>query len=184
MPRAPNFFLLGGGVARRRNRHADLHSCADSRCLGPEPELVIVINCHREIIGYCAGNDVSSRDIEGEYRLYLPQAKVYDGSCALGHGILLCDPLEIRNVPIGLKVERGSETVFEGETTTATLKRTLLDLAEICNTQTHSSHGVFLLDERVSALCLETNSLCNLMMSFPFKSVRWRSENRVASLRG
>ena len=57
----------------------------------PEPELTLVINAHREIVGYCAGNDVSSRDIEGENPLYLPQAKVYDGSCALGPGILLGD---------------------------------------------------------------------------------------------
>ncbi len=62
---------------------------ADSRWNVPEPELVIVINRHREIIGYTAGNDVSSRDIEGENPLYLPQAKIYDGACALGHGILL-----------------------------------------------------------------------------------------------
>ena len=52
--------------------------------------MVIVMNRHREIVGYCAGNDVSSRDIEGEIPLYLPQAKVYNGSSALGHGILLC----------------------------------------------------------------------------------------------
>jgi 2-dehydro-3-deoxy-D-arabinonate dehydratase len=64
----------------------------DSKWNVPEPELVLVINRHNEIVGYCAGNDVSSRDIEGENPLYLPQAKVYNGSCAVGHGILLCGP--------------------------------------------------------------------------------------------
>jgi len=68
---------------------------------------------YREIVGYCAGNDASSRDIEGENPLYLPQAKVYDGSCALGQGILLCEASEISSVPIRLKVQRASETVFE-----------------------------------------------------------------------
>ena len=55
----------------------------------PEPELALVLNRAGEIVGYAAGNDVSSRSIEGENPLYLPQAKVYDGSCALGPGILI-----------------------------------------------------------------------------------------------
>ena len=54
----------------------------------PEPELALVINAEGEIVGYTIGNDMSSRDIEGENPLYLPQAKVYDGSCALGPCIL------------------------------------------------------------------------------------------------
>jgi 2-dehydro-3-deoxy-D-arabinonate dehydratase len=111
----------------------------------PEPELVIVINRHREIVGYCAGNDVSSRDIEGENPLYLPQAKVYAGSCALGHSILLCGANEISHVPIRLQVERGGATLFEGETTTATMKRTLSELAEYLTLELDFPHGVFLM---------------------------------------
>jgi 2-dehydro-3-deoxy-D-arabinonate dehydratase len=118
---------------------------ADSRWNVPEPELVVVINRHGEIIGYCAGNDVSSRDIEGENPLYLPQAKIYNSSCALGYGILLCEPNEISNVPIRLKVQRGSETVFEGDATTATMKRTLLELAEYLTLELDFPHGVFLM---------------------------------------
>ena len=64
---------------------------ADSAWNVPEPELTLVVNAQREIVGFCVGNDVSSRDIEGENPLYLPQAKVYNGSCALGPGILLGD---------------------------------------------------------------------------------------------
>ena len=60
---------------------------ADSKWNVPEPELTLVINAAGEIVGYTVGNDVSSRDIEGENPLYLPQAKVYDGSCAVGPGI-------------------------------------------------------------------------------------------------
>jgi len=118
---------------------------ADSRWNVPEPELVIVVNRHREIVGYCAGNDVSSRDIEGENPLYLPQAKVYTGSCALGHGIVICEPAEISNIPIRLKIERGGTTVFAGETTSATMKRTLSELAEYLTRELDFPHGVFLM---------------------------------------
>ena len=59
----------------------------------PEPELTLVVNAAAEIVGYTIGNDVSSRDIEGENPLYLPQAKVYNGSCALGPGIQLTTPI-------------------------------------------------------------------------------------------
>lgn len=111
----------------------------------PEPELVAVINYHREIVGYCAGNDVSSRDIEGENPLYLPQAKVYNGSCALGHGIDLCDVNELNNVPIRIRIERGTETVFADETTTARMRRTPSELAEYLIQELDFPHGVFLM---------------------------------------
>ena len=118
---------------------------ADSRWNVPEPELVLVINRHREIVGYCAGNDVSSRDIEGENPLYLPQAKVYNGSCALGHGIVLSEAKAISDVPIRLSIERGGATVFAGEATTATMKRTLSELAAYLTCELDFPHGVFLM---------------------------------------
>src|SRR6266496_5142536 len=117
----------------------------DSHWNVPEPELVLVINGHRDIVGYCAGNDVSSRDIEGENPLYLPQAKVYNGSCALGHGILLCGPEEIKDIPIRLEIKRANETIFDGETTTATMKRTLSELVEYLTYELDFPHGVFLM---------------------------------------
>ena len=122
-----------------------IHIRSDSHWNVPEPELVLVINCYGEIVGYCAGNDVSSRDIEGENPLYLPQAKVYNGSCALGHGILLFKPEEIKAVPIHLKIERANETIFEGETTTATMKRTLSELVEYLTRELDFPNGVFLM---------------------------------------
>jgi 2-dehydro-3-deoxy-D-arabinonate dehydratase len=74
----------------------------DSRWSVPEPELTVVANSHGEIVGYCARNDVSSRDIEGENPLYVPQAKVYDGSCALGPGLVLAEPDELRDLAVRL----------------------------------------------------------------------------------
>lgn len=118
---------------------------ADSCWNVPEPELVIVLNRHREIVGYCAGNDVSSRDIEGENPLYLPQAKVYNGSCALGPGIWLCDAGEIVSVPVQMQIERDRKRIFEGETSTAAMKRTLPDLVEYLTRALDFPHGVFLM---------------------------------------
>jgi len=117
----------------------------DSRWNVPEPELVLVINRHREIVGYCAGNDVSSRDIEGENPLYLPQAKIYNGSCALGHGILLCEPGMIRDIPIRLKIQRANAMIFDGETSTSAMKRTLPEMVEFLTRELDFPQGVFLM---------------------------------------
>jgi 2-dehydro-3-deoxy-D-arabinonate dehydratase len=95
----------------------------DSRWNVPEPELVLAFNSRLEIVGYCAGNDVSSRDIEGANPLYLPQAKVYNGSCALGPKIALTGAAGLADLPINLTIKRASEIVFRGETSTASMKR-------------------------------------------------------------
>src|SRR5512136_987233 len=117
----------------------------DSHWNVPEPELVLVINCHREIVGYCAGNDVSSRDIEGENPLYLPQAKIYNGSCALGHGILLCEPGIIQNLPIRMEIRRADETIFNAEASTASMKRMMPELVEFLTRELDFPQGVFLM---------------------------------------
>jgi 2-dehydro-3-deoxy-D-arabinonate dehydratase len=117
----------------------------DSSWNVPEPELVLVINCHREIVGYCAGNDVSSRDIEGENPLYLPQAKIYNGSCALGHGILLCESGMVENLPIRMEIRRANETIFNGEASTASMKRMLPELVEFLTRELDFPQGVFLM---------------------------------------
>jgi 2-dehydro-3-deoxy-D-arabinonate dehydratase len=89
----------------------------------PEPELTLLINQHGSIIGYTAGNDMSSRDIEGENPLYLPQAKVYNGSCALGPCVLVnSDPLP-PSTSISLQILRNGLAAFSGTTTLAELKR-------------------------------------------------------------
>jgi 2-dehydro-3-deoxy-D-arabinonate dehydratase len=102
---------------------------ADSPWNAPEPELGLVLNAAGEIFGYVVGDDVSSRSIEGENPLYLPQAKVYDRSCALGPGIV---PAWVAPPPpfdISLRIQRGDAVAFEGSTSTASITRRFEDLA-------------------------------------------------------
>ena len=102
---------------------------ADSTWDVPEPELAVVVNAHAEIVGYTIGDDVSSRSIEGENPLYLPQAKLYHGACALGPGITpaweVPDPYDLA---IWMAIEREGEVIWEGETRTSGLKRRLEEL--------------------------------------------------------
>jgi 2-dehydro-3-deoxy-D-arabinonate dehydratase len=102
----------------------------DSRWNVPEPELTLVVNARHEVVGYCAGNDVSSRDIEGDNPLYLPQAKVYNRSCALGPGIVLGQVEGFRDLGIAAEVSRAGRVVFQGEARTSQMKRSLDGLVE------------------------------------------------------
>lgn len=133
---------LGWRVAGNR---APIRIRKDSHWNVPEPELVLVVNSSKEIVGYCAGNDMSSRDIEGENPLYLPQAKIYNGSCALGHGILICEPDAIQDIPIRLEVRRADETIFSGEANTSSMKRTLPELVDFLTRELDFPQGVFLM---------------------------------------
>src|SRR6201988_297339 len=118
----------------------------DARWSVPEPELVLVINRDAKIIGYTLGNDVSSRDIEGENPLYLPQAKVYDGSCSLGPTVTLAAALpSLPEVTIRLRITRGGSVVFEGETSLAAMARTFEDLVSWLGRETSFPDGVVLL---------------------------------------
>lgn len=117
----------------------------DSRWNVPEPELTLVINAAGEIVGFCAGNDVSSRDIEGANPLYLPQAKVYTGSCALGPGISLCDPKTMEDLAVDLTVLRAGQSLFEGATRTSQLKRRLQDLVDCLRFELDFPRGVLLM---------------------------------------
>lgn len=102
---------------------------ADTTWNVPEPELVLVINAAGEIVGYTVGNDMSSRDIEGENPLYLPQAKTYNGSCAVGPAIRLLSAADLADLPIQLEISRGGAVAFAGDTATSRMKRTFPDLA-------------------------------------------------------
>jgi 2-dehydro-3-deoxy-D-arabinonate dehydratase len=117
----------------------------DSHWNVPEPELTLVIDSRREIVGFCAGNDVSSRDIEGENPLYLPQAKVYNGSCALGPGILLGDVDRLRDLAIQVTVTRAGRAVFHGETRTLQMKRPFEELVEHLGRELDFPRGAFLM---------------------------------------
>ena len=95
---------------------------SDAKWSVPEPELTLLINPAGAIVGYTIGNDMSSRDIEGENPLYLPQAKVYDSSCALGPCILLSAPAATATQLSSWEIARQGKTVFKGNTTLAELK--------------------------------------------------------------
>jgi 2-dehydro-3-deoxy-D-arabinonate dehydratase len=103
---------------------------SDSRWNVPEPELTLAINSAGKIFGYTIGNDMSSRDIEGENPLYLPQAKVYDRSAALGPCLVVSDQLPAAATVIAIDVQRGGQSVFSGDTTLGQIKRPLASLAE------------------------------------------------------
>ncbi|MFL5807657.1 MAG: fumarylacetoacetate hydrolase family protein [Roseiflexaceae bacterium] len=102
---------------------------SDARWNVPEPELALVINQALELVGFTIGNDMSSRDIEGENPLYLPQAKVYGRCCALGPLIALrgalADPTDLT---IRLEIQRAGATIFSGEVSTSKIVRSYADL--------------------------------------------------------
>jgi 2-dehydro-3-deoxy-D-arabinonate dehydratase len=108
----------------------------------PEPEVVLVLNAWGEIVGYTAGNDMSARDIEGENPLYLPQAKVYEGACALGPAIRLDYP---ENLEVSLTIRRKERTVFSGEISTKAMKRSFAELASWLFRELAFPRGVLLM---------------------------------------
>lgn len=124
----PELFFKANGW-RVRGPGESIAVRADSGWDMAEPELGLVLAADGKIAGYVAGNDMSSRTIEGENPLYLPQAKVYEGACALGPVIVPVGAID-GPVPIRMAILRDGQTVFEGETSSARLKRTFADLAE------------------------------------------------------
>jgi 2-dehydro-3-deoxy-D-arabinonate dehydratase len=127
----PELFLKDAGRRRTVGPGGRIGIRSDSAWNVPEPELGLVIGERGALLGVTAGNDVSSRDIEGANPLYLPQAKVFAGACAIGPAILVPEnweqPFEIR-----LRIRDSAATLFEGETTTARMKRSFQELAEFC----------------------------------------------------
>lgn len=111
----------------------------------PEPELTLAINAGGEIFGYTVGNDVSSRSIEGENPLYLPQAKVYNGSCAIGPCLLLGRDALKEDAFIKLKIMRGREVMFNDSTDLGQLKRGLEELVEYLYRELDFSKGAMLM---------------------------------------
>ncbi len=117
----------------------------DSKWNVPEPELTLVINRHKKIIGYTIGNDMSSRDIEGENPLYLPQAKSYDQAAGLGPCILLSNEMLPPETEIRLVISRGGKEMFNGATTLAQLKRKPEELVEFLTREMSFPDGGFLM---------------------------------------
>jgi len=128
----------------------------DAKWNVPEPELALVLNSRGKVVGYTIGNDMSSRDIEGENLLYLPQAKIYDRSCAVGPFIEVgATEEEARTWSIELRIKRpsspgsgaagGEREVFRGETAVARIKRSFNELAEYLFRSQTFPHGAVLL---------------------------------------
>lgn len=95
----------------------------DSRWDVPEPELCVLSNRHAEVVAYSCGNDMSSRSIEGENPLYLPQAKVYDRSCSIGPAAVLAWEVDPSAARIGMRIDRRGESVFNGQAAISDLVR-------------------------------------------------------------
>jgi len=137
------FFKSGPEHVAGPGQH--VHIRRDAKWSVPEPELTVLLDGLGQIIGYTVGNDMSSRDIEGENPLYLPQAKVYDRSCALGPCILVAsEPLPV-TTPIHIEIARAGSRVFSGSTTLAELKRPIAELAEYLFLENSFPLGVFLM---------------------------------------
>jgi 2-dehydro-3-deoxy-D-arabinonate dehydratase len=117
----------------------------DSKWNVPEPELTLLVSPKGKILGYTVGNDMSSRDIEGENPLYLPQAKVYDGSCALGPGILVVNQPLPTTTAIHIEIRRGGSAVFSDSTTLESMKRDPADLVQYLFRENTFPDGCFLL---------------------------------------
>ena len=118
---------------------------ADSDWNVPEAELGLVLNQAGDVFGYVVGNDMSSRSIEGENPLYLPQAKVYDRSCALGHRIVPSWLAPQGPWPITMRIDRAGATVFFGETSTGSIARDIRELGQWLVAGLEFPRGVVLL---------------------------------------
>ncbi len=117
---------------------------ADSKWNVPEPELALAVDSRGRIFGYTVGNDMSSRDIEGENPLYLPQAKVYSRCCGLGPAIVVREPLPVET-EIRIEIDRGGARVFNGAINLDQMKRQLPELAEYLFRDNDFPAGCFLL---------------------------------------
>jgi 2-dehydro-3-deoxy-D-arabinonate dehydratase len=117
----------------------------DSTWNVPEPELTLVVSSSGNIIGYTAGNDMSSRSIEGENPLYLPQAKTYDGCAALGPGVFISDNPFDRNSKIYLQIIRNKQLVFEDNIAVSQMKRSFEELVKYIFLECSFPHGCLIM---------------------------------------
>ena len=137
--------LFFKATAERTRGHGDKVCIrSDSSWDVPEPELTLAINSDGKIFGYTVGNDMSSRSIEGENPLYLPQAKVYRGSCAVGP-CLVVGAAPAKEAMISVKITRSGEEVFSGSTEVSQIKRGFNELAEFLFRENEFPKGALLM---------------------------------------
>jgi 2-dehydro-3-deoxy-D-arabinonate dehydratase len=132
----PHRVVGPGGAVRIR---------ADSKWNVPEPELTLAINATGKIFGFTIGNDMSSRDIEGENPLYLPQAKSYHRAAAIGPCLIVTDTMPGPETVIAIEIRRGGAPVFSGETTVGQIKRPLASLADWLFRENSFPRGCYLM---------------------------------------
>ncbi len=138
------FFKATAG--RCQGHGGNLRIRTDATWNVPEPELALVLSPSGKIVGYTIGNDMSSRDIEGDNPLYLPQAKVYNQCCGLGPWITLAEAMPDRmSIGIQLEIQRHGETVFNGNTSVAQMARQFEDLVGWLLRDNDMPNGAFLL---------------------------------------
>ena len=142
-PRPELFFKATASRVRGPGDVINIRS--DSTWDVPEPELAVVCNRWMEVVGYTIGNDMSSRSIEGENTLYLPQAKVFDGCCALGPAVALAWDYSPDDRRIGLEINRAGSVVYAGETSTSAMRRKVPELLEYLGRDQSFAHGCVLL---------------------------------------
>jgi 2-dehydro-3-deoxy-D-arabinonate dehydratase len=124
----PELFYKGA-ASRVSGHNGPIRIRRDASWNVPEPEIAVLVAAHGGIAGYTVGNDVSSRDIEGENPLYLPQAKIYRQSCALGPVVWLTDePAPVFDIAI--TIQRRGRVVYEGKIATSAMRRSFADLAD------------------------------------------------------
>ena len=141
-PRPELFFKANGHRARGHLEKVGIRS--DSRWNVPEPELTLAINSSGSVFGYTIGNDMSSRSIEGENPLYLPQAKIYRGSCAIGPCLVIGEPVR-KATKISILIARDGAEVFSGSTTVSQIKRSFDELVEYLFRDNEFPYGVYLM---------------------------------------
>jgi 2-dehydro-3-deoxy-D-arabinonate dehydratase len=144
---APRPELFFKATPERCSAHGEpIRVRSDSKWNVPEPELTLVISPDLRIVGYTIGNDVSSRDIEGENPLYLPQAKVYHGSCAVGPVVALANSIpDVSQCEIRLIIQRNRQVSFDGTTSFSQMNRTPKELVEWLGKENRFPHGVLLM---------------------------------------
>ncbi len=140
----PEIFYKGNSL-RAVGQNGLVRIRQDSAWNVPEPELTLFVNKKKQIAGYLIGNDMSSRDIEGENPLYLPQAKVYDASAGIGPCLLVTDKPLAPETIISMRIYRDQKEVFQGDTQISQMKRSHEELKDYLTREMSFPQGAYLM---------------------------------------